>query len=154
MTTTTRDCSFGKPLRHGRAARGFTLIELMIAVAIVATLASLALPSYQEYVRKSRRADAQSFMSEVVARQQHFLVDRRAYGTSITDAPASNGLGMTIPTNISSYYTVTLTTDNSTSPPSFSVKGVPAGSQASEKCGTLTIDQRGAKTASGSGTCW
>jgi type IV pilus assembly protein PilE len=154
MTISSRPSPLGKPLRRGRAVRGFTLIELMITVAIIAILAAVALPSYQDYVRKSRRADAQSFMSEVVARQQHWLVDRRAYAASITDAPASNGLGMTIPTNVASYYTVTLATDNTTNPPSFTVTGTPAGSQATEKCGTLTINQSGTKTASGSGTCW
>ena len=154
MTTSTRESQFGKPLRRSRAVRGFTLIELMITVAIIAILAAVALPSYQDYVRKSRRADAQSFLSEVVARQQHFLVDRRAYAVSITDAPASNGLGVTIPANISSYYTVTMATNNGASPPSFTVTGTPTGSQASEKCGTLTINQSGTKTASGSGTCW
>lgn len=136
----------------GRAA-GFTLIELMITVAVIAILAAIALPSYQEYVRKSRRADAQAFMSEVVARQQHFLLDRRSYAVSITDAPGINGLGMTIPANVSSFYTVTVATNNA-GQPTFVITGLPTGSQASEKCGTLTIDQRGSKTASGTGSCW
>jgi type IV pilus assembly protein PilE len=155
MTTcTSRDLLFRKRAPRAGTARGFTLIELMIVVAIVAILAGLGYPSYLEYVRKSRRADAQSFMSEVVARQQHWLVDRRAYATSITAAPADEGLGMTVPANVSSHYTLTLTTDNATNPPSFTLSAVPAGSQAGEKCGTLGIDQRGVKTASGSGTCW
>lgn len=137
-----------------RQIHGFTLIELMITVAIIAILAAVAVPSYGEYVRKSRRSEAQAFMSDVVARQQHFLLDRRAYAVSITAAPASNGLGLTIPSSVSSYYAVTIATDNTTSPPSFVVTGTPSGAQAAEKCGTLTIDQRGTKTASGTGTCW
>jgi type IV pilus assembly protein PilE len=137
-----------------RQVRGFTLIELMITVAIIAILAAVAVPSYGEYIRKSRRSEAQSFMSEVVARQQHFLLDRRAYAVSITGLPAANGLGMTIPSSVSSFYAVTIATDNTTSPPSFVVTGTPSGAQTAEKCGTLTIDQRGTKTASGTGTCW
>lgn len=137
-----------------RPIAGFTLIELMITVAIIAILAAVAMPSYQDYVRKSRRADAQSFMQEVVARQQHFLVDRRAYGTSITGSTSTGGLGMTLPTNVSSFYTVTMATDNAATPPSFTVTATPSGNQVYEKCGTLTIDQRGVKNASGSGTCW
>ncbi len=136
------------------ASPGFTLIELMITVAIIAILAAIAMPSYQDYIRKGRRADAQSFMQEVVARQQHFLLDRRAYGTGITGATAVGELGMTIPTNVSGFYTVTMATNNGAAPPSFVVTAAPTGNQAYEKCGTLTIDQRGVKTASGSGTCW
>lgn len=134
--------------------QGFTLIELMIAVVIVGILASVALPSYQEYIRKSRRADSQAFMYEVAARQQHYLVDRRAYATGITETLASGGLGMAIPATVSLYYTVTLATSNTASPPTFTVTAVPNASQAQEKCQTLTLNQQGARTASGSGTCW
>lgn len=133
-----------------RRASGFTLVELMITVAVIAILASLAMPSYTDYMRRGRRADAQSFMQDVVARQQHFLLDRRAYATAV----GAGGLGMTIPSNVSSYYAVVLATDNTTAPPSFALTATPQGGQASEKCGTLTIDQRGLKTASGAGNCW
>jgi len=141
------------PMQRNRRY-GFTLIELMITVAIIAILAAIAMPSYQDYVRKGRRADAQSFMQEVVARQQHFLLDRRAYGTDIEGATSDGKLGMTIPDNVKGFYAVTIATDNTTAPPSFTVTATPSGSQAYEKCGTLTINQRGIKTASGSGTCW
>ena len=136
------------------AAPGFTLIELMITVAIIAILAAIALPSYESYVRKGRRADAQSFMQEVVARQQHFLLDRRAYGSGLTTATSAGGLGMTVPSNVSGFYGVVMATDNAVAPPIFTVTATPSGKQAYEPCGTLTINQSGAKTASGTGTCW
>ena len=134
--------------------QGFTLIELMITVAIVGILASVALPSYQEYIRKSRRADSQAFMYEVASRQQHYLVDRRAYATGITETLSSGGLGMAIPATVSVYYTVSLATSNTASPPTFTVTAVPKASQEQEKCQTISLDHQGARTASGSGKCW
>lgn len=135
------------------ASRGFTLIELMITVAIVAILAAVALPSYSQYMLKARRGDAQSFMAEVVARQQHFLIDRRAYATDITAATSAGGLGMAIPSNVAGHYTVTVATDNS-APPSFTVSAVPVGGQARDTCGTLRITNAGVRSATGTGSCW
>ena len=92
----------------------------------------------------------------MVARQQHFLLDRRAYGSDITSAPTATppGLGMTIPTSVSSFYGVVMATVNTNSPPTFTVTATPTGKQAYDSCANLTINQSGVKTASGSGTCW
>ena len=62
-----------------RRLRGFTLIELMIAVAVVAILAAIGYPSYTEHIRKSRRATAQAALMDLASRQQAYLLDRRAY---------------------------------------------------------------------------
>lgn len=139
--------------RSGASQRGFTLIELMIAVVIVAILAAIALPAYTDHIRKARRADAQSLLSDIVAKQQQFLLDRRAYAVSITDAAAAGGLSITIPGNISAYYSISVETSNDP-PPSFKLTATPLGDQAKERCGTLTVDSAGAKTASGAGQCW
>lgn len=127
--------------------RGFTLIELMIVVAIVGILATIAFPSYQSYVRKGNRGAAQAFMMDVAARQGQYLIDNRAYAASLAE------LSITPPARVATSYTVT-TTSPGTNPPSFAVTAVPQGDQVSETCGTLTLGSDGSKTASGSGSCW
>ena len=64
--------------------RGFTLIEVIITVAIVAILATVALPTYRDHIRKSRRAEAQAYLMAVAGRQQQFLLDTRGYAPNLT----------------------------------------------------------------------
>lgn len=145
--------SFFDIFMHTHRHAGFTLIEVMITVAIVAILAAVALPSYQSYLQSSRRGEAVSFLLEVAAKQQHFLVDRRAYATSITGTPSAGGLGLTIPAGLSTFYDVTLVAPNPANPALFVAQAVPKGLQSTDKCGTLSINQVGNKTAAVSG-CW
>lgn len=126
---------------------GFSLIELMIAVVIVAILASVAFPSYKSYMLRGGRAEAQSHVMEIAARQGQYLIDNRAYATSVA------ALGLTTPSSVSSKYTIAVNAPGGT-PPTFNITATPIGSQASDTCGTLTLDNTGAKTASGTGTCW
>lgn len=137
-------------------ARGFTLIELIVAMVVIAILAAIAIPQYSEYISRSRRAEAQAFLIEVAARQQHFLVDRRAYSTNITNAPTAGGLGMTIPAPVANFYDVSITAvDNTAFPPTFTVSAAPRGAQAGDQCGTLTVNQAGQRTTSTSAPrCW
>jgi type IV pilus assembly protein PilE len=126
------------------SSRGFTLIELMITVAVIAILAGIAYPSYQQHVRKSRRAEAQSFMMAFAARQQQFLVDTRAFAATI------DAVGVAMPANVALAYTANMPAPT---PSTFTLTLVPRAHQASEPCGTLSIDQNGTKTAA-IGGCW
>lgn len=125
-----------------KRARGFTLIEIMVVVAIIAILAAIALPSYQSHLRKARRANAETFLSTVAARQQQYLLDARSYAlgaTAITD------LGMAVPTDVSTYYTITVTPAAAATPPQFTVTATPIAGGVQEPDGTLTLDNTGAK---------
>lgn len=117
--------------------RGFTLIEVMITVAIIGILASIAYPSYQEYVIKSRRASAQSFLMDVLQRQQQYLLDTREFAADLAT------LGMALPSDLSGYYQVKSITR--TSPPPVVVVTLEAvGPQA--KDGDLALSSTGSKT--------
>lgn len=131
-----------------RAASGFTLTEILIAVAIVGILATVALPSYQGSMVKSRRADAQSYLVAVAQQEQQFFIDNRAYtGCLVTSSACPVALNLPIPAAVARSYTVAVTV-SSTAPPGFTVTATPlsTGPQASD--GALSIDHTGAKTPS------
>ena len=91
--------------------RGFTLIELMVTLVVVAILAAVALPSFQDSVRKSRRADAFTAITAVQQAQERWRGSHADYSNSLPNtavAPSlANGLGMSTQSS-SSYYTLSL----------------------------------------------
>ena len=118
----------------------------MIAVAIVGILVTIAFPSYQEHLRKSRRSAAQSLMIDVAARQQQYLIDARSYagGTG-----ALGALNLAVPGDVSSFYTVTIDPAAPTVPPSYTITATPIAGSAQVPDGVLTLDHQGAKTRNG-----
>jgi len=126
-------------VKNNKYGLGFTLVELMIAVAIIGILASIAIPSYVEYVKKGRRASAQSHLMDIAQRQQQYLLDARTYAASLTT------LGITTPTDVANYYTIQVNVADA--PPSFTITATAQGTQVSD--GNLTLDSTGAKTPVG-----
>jgi type IV pilus assembly protein PilE len=128
--------------KTGGLNRGFTLIELMVAVAIVAIVAMIAIPSYTAQMVKSRRSSAEAVLLDIAQRQQQYLLDVRAY------APDVPTLNPTIPSNVSAYYTVKFAPPQP-GPPNFTALATPIAGTAQAGDVVLTIDSTGAKTPAG-----
>ncbi|MDH5206713.1 MAG: prepilin-type N-terminal cleavage/methylation domain-containing protein [Hylemonella sp.] len=132
--------------------RGFTLIELMVVVTIIAIISAIAYPSYNKYLVRSKRSAAQSFMFSVANKQEQYLLDRRTYADSLV------ALNIPAPADVAQNYTITTTPDMTATPPSYEVKAVPLGAQAGDSlCATLTLHSVTGKGITGTGTiaaCW
>lgn len=126
-----------------KASKGFTLLELMIALAIIGILSAVALPQYKQYVVRSKRAAVQAFMMDIANREQQYLLDARSF-TPNWDA---SGLGMSAPKEVSDHYTITVCVDCTTgTPPSFMITATPIAGTSQAGDGDLTLDNTGNKT--------
>jgi len=142
------------------AAGGFSLIELMVVVTIIAILAAVGFPSYQQYNKRANRSQAEQIMLSIQNRQEQYILDARAY-TNILGSGAS-GLniaqdGWTCSASPSTagctnnHYTVTVTLVAGP-PPSYTITGTPkpggfqdAGGDATQTDGVLTMTSAGAR---------
>lgn len=127
---------------YSRLERGFTLIEMMIAVAVIGLLASVAIPAYQNYIREARRADAFTGLLDLQARQERWRVNNTTYGATANHT----AMGFSDTTD---FYSFTSTGNSATA---YTLTAVAQGSQTSDTgCTTLTVNQAGAKTPT---ACW
>lgn len=118
---------------------GFSLIELLLAVAIVGILAAIALPAYQDQVIRGHRAAAQSEMLDIANKQAQFLLVNRAYASKATLTAS----GYSLPADVSSRYSYEITL-GAGAVPSYTITFTASGAQVSD--GDLTLDSSGNKT--------
>lgn len=145
-----------------RGVVGFTLIELMIVVAIIAFLVMVAMPSFQGQIRKTKRNIGKAELLSVVARQEQFFTNNKQYATALTDlgysanpyAIDSDAVEVAV-TAGGRIYTIQLASASATA---YTLQAVPQLDQAKDTlCGTLQITSTGVKTETGSAdvsNCW
>ena len=136
-------------------AKGFTLIELMITVAIIAVLAAIAYPAYTNHVTNTRRAAATACLTELSQFMERFYTTNLRYTTGAGGAPTLPDTSCR--TELAPFYTFGF--NGNPTATTYSVQAVPQGIQASRDtaCATLRLNQAGAQTQTGSGTgvaCW
>lgn len=135
-----------------RSMGGFTLVELIIAVAVIGILAAVALPSYQSHIAASRRADAKSALLGVAQVMERYYTER---GTYVGATLGSTGLYPS--TSPQGYYTLSIASQSASA---FSLTATRAGAQVGDKCGNYTYDQAGTKGVASASTgytaakCW
>lgn len=130
-----------------RKVRGFTLIELMIVVLVIGILAAVAIPSYEQYVRKANRSAAQAFMLTVANKQEQYLLDARQYAAIANAADLSSELGLSAPSEVSRFYVITSEYVGANAR-TYLIKASPINGTRQFVDGELTLNNVGNKTPS------
>lgn len=137
-------------------SNGFTLIELMIVVAIVGLLSAIALPSYRNQVLRSHRIDAKTALLDLASRQERYFTTNNTYTVSTANLGYVGALPLSVPNAATATYSLSVVVP--TNLQGYTATATPVGGQASDTCGTYSIDNLGTQANSGNttatATCW
>ena len=127
-------------------AQGFTLVELVIAVAIVGLLAAVALPAYNTSIMKGRRVDAKNAILDLAAREEKYFSTNNTYTNDLSKLGLSTTAGtlqLAVMSGSTSYYTLSVPTQTTTT---YTLNAVATGSQVSDACGNYVVDYLGTQS--------
>ena len=130
------------------STKGFTLVELMIVVAIIGILAAIAYPSYTEQVRSGRRADAQGALMEASQAMERYYAENGF--TYVGAAPGTEFPAQSPFSGGTPAYNMAITASNATS---YTLQAAPIGPQTGDRCGNMTLSSAGARNAAAA-DCW
>lgn len=139
--------------------RGFTLIEVMVVVLILGVLTAIALPMYQESMRKSRRSEAMRELMELASRQERFYAQNSVYTGDIDGPLGLNwASGVVPPETENGYYQLfpVVCVGEANFDRCYVMEARPQGDQAADKCGVIWVDSLGRRDAEGplGDQCW
>lgn len=137
-----------------RKSSGFTMVELMIVVAIIAILAAIAIPSYRRYVVRANRTEASKALADLAARQERFYYTNNGFTGTLADLNGTT-------TMATRHYAFSMVASAaSVAPATYTVTATPTGTQASDdvECKTISLDNIGRWSSTGATTndpkCW
>lgn len=150
---------------HKINMRGFTLVELMISLVIVAIISAIAYPSYRENVRRSNRAEVRALILENAQFMERFFTENNSYLQTAGAAPTAPVLPNLVSprgaTGTRVNYNLAFSALPAQSATTYSIEAVPANAMAADACATYTYNQLGQKGTSGTlgagmttDTCW
>jgi len=128
-------------------SRGFTLVELMVAVAVLGVIVAVAYPAYIDFLERSRRAEAQEALQNVATLQEQFYTNNKGYSGSLSDLDVST-------TTENAYYQLSLSTASSIdgSAQTYTISASAQGAQASDTdCAAIHLDSNGNQSPP---ECW